>query len=112
MHYSLFLSWPQDVADAFNRNSISMGDYDGEPDGVDQLAFYEAIEKHASHESVKLILENCLPTMEFNFKQISDGTIMEYVKQPENNKAAGHDGLTATSINLSGISLATSQRMI
>ena len=99
---------PQDVADVFNRYFISIGDYDGEPDGVDELAFHEAIKKHASHESVKLILENCSPTMEFNFKHISDGTIMKYVKQLENNKAVGHDGLSAKSIKLSGISLATS----
>ena len=60
------LSRPQDVADVFNKYVISIGDYDGEPE-----------KKHASHESVKLILENCSPTMEFNFKHISDGTIME-----------------------------------
>ena len=46
--------------------------------------------------------------MEFNFKHISDGTIMKYVKQLENNKAVGHDGLSAKFIKLSGISLATS----
>ena len=102
------LSRPQDVADVFNRYFISIGDYDGEPDGVDELAFHEAIEKHASHESVKLILENCSSTMEFNFKYISDGTTMKYVKQLENNKAVGHDGLSAKFIKLSGISLATS----
>ena len=40
--------------------------------------------------------------MEFNFKHISDGTIMKYVKQLENNKAVGHDGLSlVTWLNLS-----------
>ena len=46
--------------------------------------------------------------MEFNFKHKSDGTIMKYVKQLENNKAVGHDGLSAKFIKLSGILLATS----
>ena len=101
------LSRPQDVADVFNRYLISIGDYDGEPDGVDELAFHEAIKKHASHESIKPMLENCSPTMKFNFKHISDGMIMKYVKQLENNKAVGHDGLSAKFIKLSGISLAT-----
>ena len=104
----LLTNQTQDVTDVFNRYFISIGDYDGEPDGVNELAFHEAIKKHASHESVKLILENCSPTMEFNFKHISDGTIMKYVKQLQNNKAVGHDGLSAKFIKLSGISLATS----
>ena len=46
------LSRPQNVAGVFNRYFISIGGNDGEPDGVDELAFHEAIKKHASHESV------------------------------------------------------------
>ena len=45
------LSRPQDVADVFNRYFISIADYDGEPDGVDELAFHEAI-KNIPHTKV------------------------------------------------------------
>ena len=45
------LSRPQDFADVFNRYFISIGDYDGETDGVDEWAFHEAI-KNIPHTKV------------------------------------------------------------
>ena len=47
----------------------------------DKLTFYEAIEIQASHECVKLNLEICTSTIEFNLKHISEGTFMNYVTQ-------------------------------
>ena len=42
------------------------------------------------------------------FKYVSDGTILKHVKQLENNKVVGHDGLSAKFFKPSGISPPTS----
>ena len=100
------LSQSQDVADVFNRYFSSVANYDGVPDGVDNLIFREAIEKHNSHDGIRLIKAKIPPTTEFDFKCISEDKVFKYIKQLEGNKAVGHDGLSSKFIKLSGKLLA------
>ena len=100
------LSQSQDVADVFNKYFSSVANYDGVPDGVDNLIFREAIEKHNSHDGIRLIKAKIPPTTEFDFKCISEDTVFKYIKQLEGNKAVGHDGLSSKFIKLSGKLLA------
>ena len=62
------------------------------PDGLDNLTFDSAVNKHQNHESIYLIRDQVSGTNEFIFHVITPTVLSRYVNKLQNSKAVGHDG--------------------
>ena len=79
------------VADIFNMYYASIAEYKHQSDGLDNLDFDNAIDKHASHTSISLIKQSISGNYEFSFSPISAQSMSKYISY-KSNKAVGHDG--------------------
>ena len=90
----------------FNVYYASIAEYKGTSDGLDKLDINDAVEKHVSNQSVKLIKTNIGAMEEFNFNSVSPEYIMKYIKCLQTNKSVGFDGIHAKFVKLSGVHIA------
>ena len=84
---------PVHVAEVFNTYYASVAEYESTPDGLGNLTFDSAVNKHRNHESVFLIRDQASVTNEFFFKAITPAVLSRYAHKLQNSKAVGHDGL-------------------
>ena len=96
------------VADIFNVYHASIAEYKHQSDGLDNLDFDNAMDKHASHTSISLIKQSISGNYEFSFSPISAQSITKYISLLKSNKAVGHGGLHAVFLKCSGDNMATS----
>ena len=62
---------PEHVAEVFNTYYASIAEYESMPDGLDNLTFDSAVNKHQNHESIYLIRDQVSGTNEFFFHVIT-----------------------------------------
>ena len=84
---------PVHVAEVFNTYYASVAEYESTPDGLDNLTFDSAVNKHRNHESVFLIRDQVSVTNEFFFKAITPAVLSRYVNKLQKSQAVSHDGL-------------------
>ena len=99
---------PEHVAEVFNTYYASIAEYESMPDGLDNLTFDSAVNKHQNHESIYLIRDQVSGINEFSFHVITPAVLSRYVNKLQNSKAVGHDGLKSIYIKLSGTHLCNS----
>ena len=100
------ISGASKVADIFNMYYASIAEYKHQSDGLDNLDFDNAIDKHASHTSISLIKQSISGNYEFSFSPISAQS--KYISLLKSNKAVGHDGLHTVFMKCSGDNMSTS----
>ena len=86
----------------------SIAEYKHQSDGLDNLDFDDAIDKHASNTSISLIKQSISGNYEFSFSPISVQSMSKYISLLKSNKAVGHDGLHAVFLKCSGDNMSTS----
>ena len=96
------------VADIFNMYYASIAEYKHQSDGLDNLDFDNAIDKHASHTSISLIKQCISGNYGFSFSPISAESMSKYMSLLKSNKAVGHDCLHAVFLKCSGDNMSTS----
>ena len=99
---------PVHVAEVFNTYYASVVEYESTPEGLDNLTFDSAVNKHRNHESVFLIRDQVSVTNEFIFKAITPAVLSRYVNKLQNSKSVVHDGLKSIYFKLSGTHLCNS----
>ena len=90
-----------------SRN-INTKAYKHQNDGLDNLDFDNAIDKHASHTSISLIKQSISRNYEFSFSPISVQSMSKYISLLKSNKAVGHDGLHVVYLKCSSDNMSTS----
>ena len=99
---------PVHAAEVFNTYYTSVTEYESKPDGLDNLTFDSAVNKHRNHESVFLIRDQVSVINEFFFTAINPAVLSRYVNKLQNSKAVVHDGLKSIYFQLSGTHLCNS----
>ena len=99
---------PSQVADIFNKYYASIAEYPGLHDGLDSITLSEAINKHASHRSIRNITAHVMVNETFSFDYVSPECVLFYISKLNVKKAVGQDGLSALLIKLSGPGICSS----
>ena len=102
------ISGASKVADIFNMYYASIAEYKHQSDGLNNLYFDNAIDKHASHTSISLIKQSISGNYESSFSPISAQSMSKHISLLKSNKAVGHDGLHAVFMKCSGDNMSTS----
>ena len=102
------ISGASKVADIFNMYYASIAEYKHQSDGLNNLDFDNAIDKHASHTSISLIKQSISGNYESSFSPISAQSMSKHISLLKSNKAVGHDGLHAVFMKCSGDNMSTS----
>ena len=102
------ISGASKVADIFDMYYASIAEYKHQSDGLNNLDFDNAIDKHASHTSISLIKQSISGNYESSFSPISAQSMSKHISLLKSNKAVGHDGLHAVFMKCSGDNMSTS----
>ena len=97
------VSDPLRVAEIFNQYYASIAEYKNGSDGLDTISFHQAVSKHASHKSIKLIKSHVMIQFEFHFTPIFPETLHAYIHDIKSKKAVGHDGLSISFVKMLNI---------
>ena len=72
---------PSQVADIFNKYYASIAEYPGLHDGLDSITLSEAINKHASHRSIRNITAHVMVNETFSFDYVSPDCVLFYISK-------------------------------
>ena len=102
------VSEPAQVASIFNEYYISIAQYKGVSDSIENMTFDDIILRHAKHKSIVLINDTITTSSTFDFQEIDSGIMLKYINDLSLNKAPGYDGLQPFFVKTAGNVIASS----